>query len=433
MERVCVIGLGRVGLTLAVSLADIGMEVIGVDIDKATVASLLEGRPHFYERGLEGRLKKLLGQGLAISHELAGDRSSAYIIAVATPVDKRTRRVILEPLIRAVEEVAQHFSAGSLIVVRSTVPVGATRQIALPLLEAQRRPFHLAFCPERTLEGEGLVELRQLPQIIGGLDQESTDRAAALFSFTTDTTVRMPSLEAAEMIKLIDNSFRDVNFAFANEIALIAEGLGLDGAELIRLANLGYPRNSIAPPGFVGGVCLSKDPYILAGSAADIGCEARLTLAARSVNESLAAHVADKLRRALDGVNKPLKDCKVFIAGLAFKGQPETDDLRDSPAVAVARFFQDGYESLPTYGHDFVASPDAIREVGITPCSLREGFEGADVVIFMNNHPGYAKLDIQDLAPLMNNPAVLFDGWHIFDPANVRSLGGVIYGGLGVG
>jgi nucleotide sugar dehydrogenase len=129
----------------------------------------------------------------------------------------------------------------------------------------------LAFCPERTLEGEGLVELRQLPQIIGGLDQESVDRAASFFSWVTDTTVRMPSLEAAEMIKLIDNSFRDVNFAFANEIALIAEGLGLDGAELIRLANLGYARNNIAPPGFVGGVCLSKDPYILAGSAADIG------------------------------------------------------------------------------------------------------------------------------------------------------------------
>ena len=427
------IGLGRVGLTLAVTLADIGMEVMGVDIDKATVASLLEGRPHFYERGLEPRLKKLLGQRLAISHELAGDQYSAYIIAVATPVDKCTRRVILEPLIRAVGQAAQHFSAGSLIVVRSTVPVGATRQIALPLLTAQRRPFHLAFCPERTLEGEGLVELRQLPQIIGGLDQESTDRAGDLFRWITDTTVRMPSLEAAEMIKLIDNSFRDVNFAFANEIALIAEGLGLDGAELIRLANLGYPRNSIAPPGFVGGVCLSKDPYILAGSAADIGCEARLTLAARFVNESLAAHVADKLRRALAGVNKPLKDCKVFMAGLAFKGQPETDDLRDSPAVAVARCLQDGYESLPTYGHDFAASPDAIREAGVTPCSLGEGFEGADVVIFMNNHPGYAKLNLEELASLMNKPAVFFDGWHIFDPADIRSLSGVIYGGLGVG
>jgi len=433
MERVCVIGLGRVGLTLAVTLADVGMEVMGVDIDKATVASLLEGRPHFYERGLETRLKKLLGQRLTISHELAGDQYSAYVIAVGTPVDNSTRRVILEPLTRAVEEVAQHFSEGSLIVLRSTVPVGATRQIALPLLEAQRRPFHLAFCPERTLEGEGLVELRQLPQIIGGLDQESVDRAASFFSWVTDTTVRMPSLEAAEMIKLIDNSFRDVNFAFANEIALIAEGLKLDGAELIRLANLGYPRNSIAPPGFVGGACLSKDPYILAGSAADIGCEARLTLAARSVNESLAAHVVDRLQRALTGVNKRLEDCRVFVAGLAFKGQPETDDLRDSPAVALAECLQNGRYSPTIYGHDFVASPGVIRKAGITPCSVREGFEGADVVIFMTNHPGYARLDLQDLTPLMNKPAVLFDGWHIFDPADVRSLSGVIYGGLGVG
>jgi UDP-N-acetyl-D-mannosaminuronic acid dehydrogenase len=409
------------------------MEVTGVEADKATAATLQEGKPHFFENGLEALLKKVLGRGLTVSHELTHDRHTAYIIAVSTPLDKSTHKVILEPLIRVLGETAQHFSEGSLVVLRSTVPVGTTRHIALPLFTAQRRRFYLAYCPERTVEGGALVELCQLPQIIGGLDQESMDRAVALFSRVTDTTVRMPSLEAAEMVKLIDNTFRDVNFAFANEIALIAERLGLDGAELIRLANLGYSRNNIPPPGPVGGACLSKDPYILAMSAADIGCEARLAITARSVNESLAAYVAEKLRRALDGMNKPLKDCKVFMAGLAFKGQPETDDLRDSPAIAVARHLRDGYDSLVTYGHDFVASPDAIREVGITPCSLREGFEGADVVIFMNNHLDYAKLNLQDLVPLMNKPAVFFDGWHVFDPADVRGVDGLVYGGLGVG
>jgi len=156
-------------------------------------------------------------------------------------------------------------------------------------------------------------------------------------------------------------------------------------------------------------------------------------LAARFVNESLAAHVVDRLRRALAGVNKRPGNCKVFVAGLAFKGKPEIDDLRDSPAVALAECLQNGCYSPTIYGHDFVASPGAIRKAGITPCSVREGFEGADVVIFMTNHPGYARLDLQDLTPLMNKPAVLFDGWHIFDPADVRSLSGVIYGGLGVG
>lgn len=433
MERVCVVGLGRVGLTLAVTLANIGMEVTGVEVDKGTAATLREGKSHFYERGLEALLKKVLGQRLAISHELTDDRYSVYIISVGTPVDKHTRGVILEPLIRAVGEVAQHFSEDSLIVLRSTVPVGSTRHIALPRLAAQRRHFHLAFCPERTVEGRALTELRQLPQIIGGLDQESVDRAVALFSRATATTVRVPSLEAAEMIKLMDNTFRDVNFAFANEIALIAEGLGLDGTELISAANLGYQRNNIPLPGFVGGACLSKDPYILASSAADIGCQARLAATARSVNESLTAHVVDKLRRALDDVNKRLEDCKVFVAGLAFKGQPETDDLRDSPAVSLAQCLRDGDQSPALYGHDFVASPNEIREAGMIPCTLAEGFEGADAVIFMNNHPGYAELGLRELASLMNHPAVLFDGWHLFDPADVRAVDGLIYGGLGVG
>lgn len=433
MERVCVVGLGRVGLTLAVTLANIGMEVTGVEVDKGTVARLREGRPHFYERGLEALLKKLLGRGLAIRSDLTDDHYTAYIISVGTPVDKHTGGVILEPLIRAVGQVAQHFSDGSLIALRSTVPVGATRHIVLSRLAAQRRHFHLAFCPERTVEGRALTELRQLPQIIGGLDQDSVDRAVALFSRATATTVRVPSLEAAEMIKLIDNTFRDVNFAFANEIALIAERLGLDGSELIGSANLGYQRNNIPLPGFVGGACLSKDPYILASSAADVGCEARLATIGRNVNESLITHAVDKLRRELDSVNKRLEDCKVFVVGLAFKGQPENDDLRDSPGVALAQRLCDGHHSPAVYGHDFVASPDEIREAGITPCSLPEGFEGADAIIFMNNHPGYRELNLQELASLMNQPAVLFDGWHLFDPADVRAVDGLIYGGLGVG
>lgn len=433
MERVCVIGLGRVGLTLAVTLANCGVEVTGVDVSKATVATLKRGKPHFYERGLEPLLKKVLRRDLIISQEIPPDGHSAYIIAVPTPIDSRTHRIILEPLGRAVREVAQRFSEASLIVVRSTVPVGTTRRFVLPSLAAQGRHFYLAVCPERTLEGHALTELRDLPQIVGGLDQESLGRAAYLFSHVTGTIVRMPSLEAAEMIKLIDNSFRDVNFAFANEIALIAEGLGLDGSQLIRSANLGYPRNSIPQPGFVGGACLSKDPYILAGSAAAIGREARLTLAARAVNEALADHVVGWLQQALDDVNKRVEDCKVFLAGLAFKGHPDTDDLRDSPSLVLAQFLRNGQSTPTLYGHDFVAPAEVIREAGITPCSLREGFEGADAVIFMNNHPGYGELDLRDLAPLMNQPAVLFDGWHIFDPDEVRAVEGVVYGGLGVG
>jgi len=432
-RRVCVIGLGRVGLTLATTLANIGFQVVGSEKDRGIVARLREGIPPFFERGLESALKRCLNRSLQVQEGIDADAYDAYIICVGTPLDRRRGGAFLDPLIAATTEVGRVLNPETLVVVRSTVPVGATRGIVLPILKRHQERFYLACCPERTVEGQALTELRQLPQVIGGLDQESVDRAVQLFSHVTATTVRVASLEAAEMTKLIDNAYRDINFAFANEIALVAEVLGLDGCELIRAANLGYPRNNIPAPGLVGGTCLTKDPHILIESAAAAGRQVRLAPVARSINASLPIYLGDKLKHWLSSAGKRLEECKILIAGIAFKGQPDTDDVRDSPAAALASHLcnSDGRPAL--YGHDFVVPPAEMRKINVEPCSLEEGFRGADAVVFTNNHPAYYQLDIDHLASLMNKPAIIADAWHIFDPNDVRSLDGVIYGGLGVG
>ena len=186
-------------------------------------------------------------------------------------------------------------------------------------------------------------------------------------------------------------------------------------------------------PGLVGGTCLTKDPYILVHSAASVGFELKLARQAREVNEFLPYHIFDKLGRCLAQVGKEMEKCKILIAGVAFKGRPDTDDLKDSPAITLARYMQNEGHCPKVYAHDFVVTPDQMRQENLEPCELEEGFRDADAVVFMNNHPGYYKLNIQSLTSLMRRPAVIIDGWHIFDPKDMRDLDRIGYGGLGVG
>ena len=431
--RICVVGLGRVGLTLATTLANVGFRVVGTDKNKEIVAKLNDGVPPFFETGLEPALKRCLDRSLFIPERICTDGFDAYIICVGTPLDKESGKAFLQPLLAATDEVGKVLSDDALVVVRSTVPLGATRSVVLPILQKYQQSVYLACCPERTVEGRALSELRQLPQIIGGLNQESVERAVQLFSRVTATTVRMASLEAAEMTKLIDNTNRDISFAFANEIALLAERFGLDGSEVIRSANLGYPRNNVPVPGFVGGTCLTKDPHILIESAAAVGAEMRLAQVARAINLSLPFKMAERLKELLVSVGKRPEDSRILVAGVAFKGQPDTDDVRDSPAAALVSCLSNGHGQPKIFGHDFVVPPEEIRQINVEPCSLEDGFRGADAVIFANNHPSYQDLDLGHLASLMNNPGIIADAWHIFDPADVRNLDGIIYEGLGVG
>lgn len=431
-ERICIIGMGYVGLTLSLVLAKKGFRVYGVEARPELAGQLQAGTPHFYERGLEPLLRECLASGaFTMSEKIPTDAPmDVFIVAVGTPLDQATKAPVLDSLRSAAESIAPHSSEGSLVILRSTVPVGTTRGVVLPILRRDgAKNIFLAFCPERTIEGKALEELEYLPQIVGGLDEESARRAESIFMRITSKVVRVSSLEAAEMTKLIDNSYRDLCFAFANEIAMIATHMGLSGHEVIRAANDGYPRTNVALPGFCGGLCLKKDPQILSLSAEGAGYRPRLVPAARQVNEDLHHYAAARIAEHLKEKGKGIASAKIFISGFAFKGRPETDDVRDSPTLEVlAELRKLGARRIA--GHDFVVASPVIASLGVEPVSLEDGFRGADCVIFMNNHAGYEKLDLERYLPFLNPDALIFDGWRLFDPGIIKKHNGLRYDGL---
>ena len=217
---------------------------------------------------------------------------------------------------------------------------------------------------------------------------------------------------------MINNSYRDFNFAFSNQVALICKDLGLDAKEVVDSANFGYKRSNVLQPGFVaggkagfvGGVCLEKDPYILVDSSSIGG---GLIKAAREINEGLIDHVFDGVKKHILDNNIPLKDARIFISGLAFKGHPETDDMRGSPALRLIDKFKKA-EMGEIYAHDFVIKSDEIEKLGAKPCSIEEGFKLSDVLIFMNNHKKYNDLAVEALVLQMKENALLYDGWQFF-------------------
>jgi UDP-N-acetyl-D-mannosaminuronic acid dehydrogenase len=288
----------------------------------------------------------------------------------------------------------------------------------------------LAFCPERTIQGRALEEIRGLPQVIGGVDRRSAERAKALFAPLAPNQVVVSSLEAAEMVKLVCNAHTDLLYGYGNEVALMAEAVGLDATEVIDAANLDYPRPDLAKPGFVGGGCLVKDPYLLASSVDRHGYTPSLVLAARRLNERVPDHVAARLLSALRDRGRTGPACKVLICGLAYKGFPPTDDLRGAAAPAIIDALRPHVGRV--VGHDhLVTAARARSHLGIDLVGLEEGFDGADAVAFLTDHPGYRAADIDALARRLRHPGVIFDTWGVLRGREDTLGPGVTYLRLG--
>src|SRR5688572_8579478 len=432
-DKVAVVGLGYVGLTLAVSLAETGFHVVGWDTSARVRSDLRRGISHVYERGLEALLSaQIADRRLTIADSESEIRDChIYIIAVSTPVhDSKPNLTYLKS---AIEATAPYLQPGDLVILRSTVPVGTCRGLVKTAIESLTSlnvgpDISVAFAPERTVEGRALDELRTLPQIIGGFDQWSLESASRIFNRLTPTVVQMKSLEEAELVKLINNSSRDLSFAFANEIALICETYNQDAFRIIEAANLGYPRNPIALPSpGVGGSCLKKDPYLFANLCPP-GLPDIVT-AARHVNEIMPTRVTDRMLEALAHMGKSADTCDIFILGFAFKGEPETTDLRDSPTVQLVEQLRGRVRKI--YGYDFVVPSAAIENIGVEWCSVEDGFSQSDAVLVMNNHRNFNKLDIYTLTKSMKAPAIVFDGWRLFNGDEIEKIPGVRYMGLG--
>ncbi len=420
---VCVVGLGYVGITLTAALLSTGQRVLGYEYNKAVAEDLAAGILQLSEPGVEEIVRESVGDRLHVTHELRGEKlPPTVIICVGTPLGPESPEPDLGHLRAAVETIAEGVDERTLVIVRSTVPVGTTRNLVLPILRQKGAEPLLAFCPERTIQGKALAELLSLPQIVGGLTDEAVRRASELFATQTPKVVPVSSLETAELIKLVCNCHTDLIYGFGNEVALMAEKLSLDAHEVITSANLDYPRPDLSMPGLVGGSCLTKDPYLLMHSLKPYDHTPRMVAAARSLNESLPRRIGERVLAALWERGCDPADARILISGFAYKGQPETDDLRGAPYEALLELLQGRVGEI--VAHDFVVPSARIAALGLRTVDIEEGFTDAHAAIVLNNHLSYRDLDIDALTARMRPPAVVYDTWRILPPAtNVMRLG----------
>jgi UDP-N-acetyl-D-mannosaminuronic acid dehydrogenase len=413
---ICIIGMGYVGLTLAVVMAEKGFQVWGAEITPETLATIQKGMPTFYEKGLEIRLKRVLQKKAIhfvdrITHIPSDIKPSAFIITLGTPLDEN-QKPSMAIIDKVSGEIAEYMPDNAIVILRSTVKLGTSRNIVLPQLRTSSKRFMLAYCSERTLEGRALEELSTLPQIVGGYTKDDAWRASAIFQQITPTTIRVSSLEAAEIIKLLDNSFRDLFFSIGNEVAFLCDAAGLDGIEVIRAANSGYSRTNIAAPGLVGGICLHKDPRILQDSLEEFNYVPKLIKTGRDINEGLPNDILQMIEDVIEIPNQG-KEVKISIMGIAFKGQLETDDIRATPALKFIQLIKDKFPKAILCGHDFAVKDKHIAQLGIKPISLEDGFKNASLVIIANNNAKYQLVPLDELGASMRKPGIIFDIWSI--------------------
>jgi len=291
----------------------------------------------------------------------------------------------------------------------------------------------LAYCPDRTIEGNALAEIGSLPQIVGGIDAESVSRAAVIFSQVAPKIIPVSSIEAAEAVKLISNTQRDAAFAFVNEVALLCEAAGIFAREVIDAVNRDYPRANLPLPGPVGGACLSKDSHLLAEAAERLGFPLELTLAARAANEALPERTIKRLVKLLRAkTSGRAAPAKIAILGLAYKGRPATGDVRGTMAIPIIRLLAAEFPGARLTGFDPVIAPEAVAALGVEPAyAIEDAFAGASLVVIQNNHEFFARMPLSELSLRMTKPGLIYDYWCLFDGNTPALADGIEYLGFG--
>jgi UDP-N-acetyl-D-glucosamine dehydrogenase len=378
-----IIGLGYVGLPLAVGFAEAGQPVIAVDIDDAKVATIRSGES-YVEDIASDRLRAVLDHIDADTDFGVLSRADAVLICVPTPLTAN-REPDLGPLLGAARSLAEVLQPGQLIVLESTTYPGTTREQVLPLLEAGGlrvgQDFNLAFSPERVDPGRTDYTLRTTPKIVGGITPECTDRATALYETVCDQVVRVSTPEAAEMAKLLENIFRSVNIALVNELAILAERMGLDIWEVVdAAATKPYGFMRFEPGPGMGGHCLPVDPFYLTWRAREFHMSTEFIELAGKVNQQMPYYCVERIERALNDVEKPVKGSRIAVLGVSYKGG--VGDTRESPALRIMELLSQRGAVL-SYHDPFVP---ALPELGLQSSPL-EHAAAADAVVLVTAHP----------------------------------------------
>jgi len=416
-DSLCVIGMGYIGLPTAAVFAGNGLHVTGMDINTDIIDGLKAGKLHIFEPGLRSRVLDAIDSGhLEVSKTVCP--ADAFIIAVPTPFydDKRAD---LSYVVSAAESIVPHLQPGNLVILESTSPPRTTEDIVAPILEKTGlkagEDFLLAYSPERVLPGRILQELVDNPRVIGGMNRASSEAGRDLYRTFVKGNIILTDATTAEMVKLMENTSRDINIAIANEFSRLAEQFDVDIWEAISIANL-HPRVEILHPGVgVGGHCISVDPWFLVEAAPE---DARLIKTARQVNDSQPEFVAALIEKASGG----LAGKTIALLGLAFK--PNVDDLRESPAVKLARRMQ-------ASGGDVVAYEPFKPDAGLPGIHQVESLEpaliDADVILLAVAHDQFRGLDPQAVCG-MTDAEVVFDAVRAWDKSAWEQAGFRFYG-----
>ena len=395
--RIAVVGLGYIGLPTAAVFAENGLEVLGVDVNPAVIASINAGRPHFGEPNLDALVRRVV-EGGKLRAGLDVAPADAFIIAVPTPL--RGHGASAAPDVSYVENaaraVAPVLAAGNLVILESTSPVGTTERMAAILAElrpdltfpqqkGEMAEIQVAHCPERVLPGRILEEVVNNPRVIGGMTRRCAQRALALYRMVVRGECRVTTARTAELAKLTENAYRDVNIAFANELSFICDKLKINVWDLIAMANL-HPRVNILSPGpGVGGHCIAVDPWFIVATNPD---EAKLIRAAREINDAKPDYVVAKVRERAAALKRPVIAC----LGLAYK--KDVDDLRESPAVEIVRKLAEAKlgELLVVEPH-IGRLPAGLSGLGLELHDFDAALERANLVLLLVDHQGFLQVD----------------------------------------
>lgn len=430
LNKIAIFGLGYIGLPTASLFANNGFQVVGIAKDKEKINLINRGISPIDEPGLSKLVKTAVESGNLRAFDNghngleAVKNSLIHIIIVPTPMDE-INRADLTAVKETCETISKGLKKGDLVIVESTVPQGTCDNIVIPILEESGlkagEDFGVAYTPERAIPNNTIYEMTHNARVIGGINKDSADKAADLYQKISEgKIIQVKNLITAETVKLIENTYRDVNIALSNEIAMICEGLDVDAIEAITVANY-HPRVNLHIPGpGVGGHCLAIDPYFIVETAEEKGMKAQLISTARSINEGMPNHVIKILTDTLQEVGQKIKGADIGLLGVAYKGN--VADARETPAKALINILKE--KGAKVYATDPHTSQEEIKALGAEPADMEQILK-CECVVLATDHDEY-----KDIKPEMVKSRILICTRPILDPEDFKDSG-IIFRGIG--
>jgi len=418
-SKIGIVGLGQVGLPTALSFSDVGFDVTGYDISSELLASLENGKAPFEENGLQDLLNSCIHKKLfhtQTNFVSLLENSDIIIVCVPTPLTENVR-----PDLSALEKVCGSFLDiflnEKLIIIESSIPPGTFANLVVPILQSKNKIGEncwAAFVPERLAPGQALHEIRTTPRVIGHYDEDSGKLAKALYQKLVTSEIIVTSATIAEISKLVENTYRYVNVALANEVGLICEKYGIDFKELQKVCN-SHPRVNLhqSGPG-VGGPCLPKDPYLLLNPQGKEPIDSKIISYAHQINDSMPAHIVSLVEKGLKHHGKSISNSKIGVLGVAYKAN--VSETRLSPAKEIISLLIKNSAQIQVY------DPKTKETFGGNPSDLWNCISNSDAIVIVTDHNEFKSLDLGEIKNKMNLPVVI-DTRRIFDNKKAESLG----------